>query len=31
MLTTENTESTEKNCVCSVLSVVNDNVVNDKL
>jgi hypothetical protein len=31
MLTTENTQSTEKNSVFSVLSMVNDNVVNDKL
>jgi len=31
MITTENTESTEKNSVFSVPSMVNDNVVNDKL
>jgi len=31
MITTENTESTEKNSVFSVPSVVKDNVVNDKL
>jgi hypothetical protein len=29
MITTESTESTEKNSVFSVPSVVNDNVVND--
>jgi len=31
MITTENTGSTEKNSVFSVPSVVNDNVVNNKL
>jgi type I restriction enzyme R subunit len=31
MITTENTESTEKNSVFSVLSVVDDTLVNDKL
>jgi hypothetical protein len=31
MITTENTESTEKNSVVSVPSVVNNNMVNDKL
>jgi hypothetical protein len=31
VITTENTESTEKNSVFSVPSVVNDNMVNDKL
>jgi hypothetical protein len=31
MITTENTESTEKNSVFSVPSVVNDDVVNDNV
>ena len=31
MITTENTDSTEKNSVVSVPAVVNDNVVNNKL